>query len=132
MTKLFVRWILLAVSVLCASMVSNAMHIGFQADFSFLGFLKILVGVVILGFLNATLGRVLKILTLPISCVTFGLFSLVINAVMLMLAASFNLGFRISEESTSFNAFVAAMVASVLIAFINGILGVFLPDDKEK
>lgn len=130
MTKLVLRWILLAVSVLCASMVSHVMNIGFRAEMSPIGFLKILIGVVVLGFLNATLGNLLKLLTLPLSCITFGLFSLVINAVVLMVAASFNLGFTI--DGNGFNAFVAALVASVLIAAINGILGVLIPDERDK
>lgn len=129
MTRLLLRWILLAASVLIASLVSHALHLGFVADTSAVGFAKILVGVVVLGFLNATLGRILKILTLPLSCLTLGLFSLVVNAAVLMVAASLNLGFHI--EGTGFEAFLAALVASVLISLINGVLGVFLPDNKD-
>ena len=130
MTKLFLRWILLAISVLCASLLCNALHLGFQADMTVTGFLKIMVGVVVLGFLNATLGKILKLLTLPLSCITLGLFSLVINAVVLMAAASLNLGFTIKDSGPK--AFLAAFIGSILISFINGVLGVFLPDDKEE
>ena len=90
--------------------------------------LKLLVGVLVLGLLNATLGRVLKILTLPLRCLTLGLFSLVVNAVVLWIAASLDLGFHVEP---GVRGFVAAFVASLLIAFINGVLGVFLPDDKD-
>ncbi len=130
MTKLLLRWVLLAVSVLCASLLTNALHLGFKADMSASGFLKIMIGVVVLGFLNATLGKVLKILTLPLSCITLGLFSLVINAIVLMAAASLNLGFSI--DGSGMQAFLAAFVSSILISFINGVLGVFLPDDKDE
>jgi putative membrane protein len=89
----------------------------------------LLVGVVVLSLLNATLGRILKLLTLPLSCLTLGLFSLVVNAIVLWVAASLELGFKITESG--FKGFLAAFVASLLISFINGVLGVFLPDDKN-
>jgi putative membrane protein len=131
MTKLLLRWILLAVSVVAASYVSQALGLGFEVDVhDASGFLKLLLGVAVLSLLNATVGKLIKFLTLPLSCITLGLFSLVINAVILMLAASLKLGFRLSEGG--FGGFVAAFVASLMIAFINGVLGMFLPDDKDE
>lgn len=132
MTKLILRWILLAISVIAASYLSQALGLGFEVDISdAASFFKLLLGVGVLSFLNATVGRLIKFLTLPLSCITLGLFSLVINAAVLILAASFNLGFRIEGDS-NFKAFVAAFVASLMIAFINGVLGMFLPDDKDE
>jgi putative membrane protein len=130
MTKLLLRWILLAISVMAASFVSQALGLGFEVqvhDVS--GFLKLLLGVALLSLLNATIGRLIKFLTLPLSCITLGLFSLVINAIILLVAASFKFGFQITD--TGPKAFVAAFVASIIIAFINGVLGMFLPDDKD-
>jgi putative membrane protein len=130
MSKLFLRWILLATSVYAASLVAQALHLGFKADVSSVqGIGKLMIGVAILSLLNATLGKVLRLLTLPLSCVTLGLFSLVINAIVLMVAASLKLGFTISGNGVS--AFVAAFVASIMISFIGGVLGVFLPDDRD-
>jgi putative membrane protein len=88
-----------------------------------------MIGVAVWGLLNATLGRILKLLTLPLSCITLGLFSLVVNAIVLLLAASLDLGFEITDKGAK--AFVAAFVASLLIAFISGVLGIFIPDDRE-
>jgi putative membrane protein len=89
----------------------------------------LLIGVAVLALLNAILKPILKILALPLTCLTLGLFSFVINAFVLWLAASLNLGFRIS--GTGFNAFLAALVGSILISCINAVLGVFLSDDKD-
>jgi len=131
MTKLLLRWILLAVSVLAASYVSHSLGLGFEVDVNDAsGFIKLLLGVAVLSLLNATVGRLIKFLTLPLSCITLGLFSLVINAVILMMAASFKLGFQIT--GSGFKAFIAAFVASLMIAFINGVLGMFLPDDQDE
>jgi putative membrane protein len=120
----------LAFSVFAASMVSQAVGLGFKVKYHEpADILPLMVGVAILAFLNATLGKILKVLTLPLSCLTLGLFSLVVNAAVLMIAASLKLGFEITDSGLK--AFIAALIASVLIAFVNGVLGVFLPDDKD-
>jgi putative membrane protein len=92
--------------------------------------LRLFIGVAILSFVNATLGRLIKILTIPLNCLTLGLFSLVVNALMLLLVASLNIGFSI-PDSTPTGKFLAALVASILISFVNGILGSFIPDKEE-
>ena len=130
MKRLLLRWILLAFSVFAASLVTHALNLDFSVDIHSLdSVFKLMVGVAILSLLNATLGRLLRFLTLPLSCITLGLFSLVVNAVVLWIAASLNLGFTIGASGGK--AFIAAFIASLLISFINGVLGVFLPDDKD-
>lgn len=131
MRKLFLRWILLAFSVVLASIVSQALGLHFNVDVSTgASVVKLFVGVAVLAFLNATIGKVLKFVTLPITCLTLGLFSLVVNAVVLMIASSLKLGFEIAD-GTTFMGFLAAFVASILISAVNGVLGVFLPEDKD-
>jgi putative membrane protein len=134
MRKLLLRWIVLAVSVAAASAVSHALKLGFEVSFvtthAVKDFVLLLLGVAVLSFLNATVGRILKLLTLPLSCITLGLFSLVVNAVVLELAAGLDLGFSINKQG-GLSAFLAAFVASLLISFINGVLGIFLPDDEK-
>lgn len=130
MTRLLVRWILLACSVVAASFVTQALGLGFHVDVSGAAkFLQLLLGVAVLAFFNATLGRLLKLLTLPLNCLTLGLFSLVVNAAILWLVAGFGLGFTIQGDTWS--QFLAALVGSLMIAFINGVLGVFLPDKPD-
>ncbi len=130
MRKLLLRWILLALSVAAASVVTQALDLGFRADVHGIeDFIKLLVGVAILSFLNATLGKIIKLITLPLSCITLGLFSLAVNAAILMVAASLNFGFTIKGSGAT--AFLTAFVASLLISFINGVLGIFIADDKD-
>ena len=52
------------------------------------GFGTALIAALVIGLVNATLGFILKILTLPLTLLTFGLFWFVINALMLQLASS--------------------------------------------
>jgi len=130
MGRLLLRWILLAFSVFAASMVSQAIGLGFKVNYREPSDLvPLMLGVAVLALLNASLGKILKVLTLPLSCMTLGLFSLVVNAAVLMIAASLKWGFQITD--TGPKAFLAALIASVIIAFVNGVLGVFLPDDKD-
>ena len=130
MKRLLLRWVLMAFSVYAASLICAALGLDFKVQVrnaTDVG--QLLVGVVVLGLLNATLGSVLKILTLPLRCLTLGLFSLVVNAAVLWIAATLKFGFTIT--SGGLRGFAAAFVASLLIAAISGVLGVFLPDDAD-
>lgn len=131
MGRLILRWILLALSLVVASFLTHLLGLHFETHAGTVaGFLQLLVGVAILALLNATLGKILKLLTLPLNCLTLGLFSLVINAVILLIVASLDFGFTISD-ATPFGKFLTAFVASLLIAFINGVLGTFIPDKDQ-
>lgn len=131
MGKLILRWILLAASVVGASMVCKAIGLKFEVETDTAqGIIELMLGVAVLSFLNATLRPVLKFVSLPLTCITLGLFSLVINAFVLWIAASLELGFKIT--GTGLEGFLAALVASLLISFINSVLGVFLPDDDKE
>lgn len=130
MKRLFLRWALLAFSVFATALICQALQLGFKVQTSsFMGVVNLFVGVGILAFLNATIGRVLKALTLPLTCLTLGLFSLVVNAVVLYGAATLKLGFAF--VGSPLNQAVSAFVASILISVINGVLGVFLPSDGK-
>src|ERR1044072_4390373 len=131
MTKLLLRWILLAISVVAASYVCQALGLGFEVDVKDASsFIKLLLGGAVLAFLNATVGKLIKFLTLPLSCITLGLFSLVINAAILMAAASLKWGFQITKAV--FEGLIVAFVTSIMIDFISGVFGMFLPDDKDE
>lgn len=70
---------------------------------------------IVVGFINATIGLILKILTLPISLLSFGLFFLVVNALMLQLAAVIVPGFYVAGFwSAFFGAIVMSIVSMML------------------
>ena len=76
-----------------------------------------LYGAIILGFANAFVRPILVILTLPVTILTLGLFLLVVNALMLMLAAAVVRGFEIEG-------FGAALWGAVGLAILNFLVGV--------
>lgn len=75
-------------------------------------------GAVVLGLANASVRKLIILLTLPITMLTLGLFILVINALMLMIAAAFVDGFEVKG-------FGPAMWGSVAFAVMNFVAAMF-------
>ncbi len=74
-----------------------------------------------IGLLNATLGLFLKIITLPIGILTFGLFFLFINAVILMFSSKFVPGFAVMTWKAAFLGALALAVIHLLFGFLGRI-----------
>ena len=74
-----------------------------------------LIASLIFGFLNATLGLVLKILTFPFTILTFGLFWFVINAIILEITSTFVRGFFIRS-------FFSALIGAIVLTLVNMLL----------
>ena len=95
---------------------------------------KLLVVALIFGLINAYLKPIAELLSLPARILTLGLFGLVINAVLLLLLAlvsdAFSLGFKLATfpPHLSLNAFVAALLCSIVISIVSAVLAHFLPD----
>ena len=87
MLKLFIHW------VLSAAVLMVVAH--FVPGFHVLGIQPALVAALVIGLLNGTLGLLLKIVTFPITIVTLGLFLLVINALMILIASRIVTGFHV-------------------------------------
>lgn len=83
-----------------------------------------------LAFLNALIKPVVQFFALPITCLTLGLFSLVINASMLELAsylsrAIFNSGIYIMS-------FGSALVGAIIISIVTALLGIVFDTSDEQ
>ena len=75
-----------------------------------------------LGVVNAIIKPILVMVSLPITCMTLGLFILVINALMLLLVSAIPfLGFVVKD-------FVVALVGAVVISIVSWALSMVLPD----
>lgn len=75
----------------------------------------------ILGFVNIFIKPILILFTLPINFLTLGLFSFVINALMIMLVASIVKGFYV-------DGFVSALIFSILLSLLTSTLNKFIAD----
>jgi len=103
MLRLLVHWLLSALALL----ITSSLVPGFEVS----GLGSAMVAAVVIGLLNATVGLVLKVLTFPISLLTLGLFLLVINAIMILVASAIVPGFRVRGIGS---AFIGAVVLALL------------------
>ena len=107
MTYLIVNWFVSALSLLIVAHLVP----GFQVR----SFGAALVAALVIGFINSTLGLLLKVLTLPLTIITFGLFLFVINALILRLVSGLVSGFTVASFGPAFiGAIVLAIVTTVL------------------
>lgn len=88
------------------------------------GIFHALIAAVVFGFVNSTLGVILKILTFPLTVVTLGLFLIVINAIMLKMAASVTPGFAVTT-------WTAAFIGAILLTLISSFLHWLVRDDRR-
>jgi putative membrane protein len=102
--KLLVRWAALALSF----WVATAVIPGIDVKGGFTTYLWV---ALLFGLLNATLGSLLKLLTLPAVILTLGLFLVIVNASMLVLVARWS-------DKLDINNFWSAIFAAIIISVI--------------
>jgi putative membrane protein len=114
--KLLLRWLINAVALYVAAELVPGIH----TDGSWLA---LAVMALIFGLVNALIRPILKLLTCPLIMLTLGLFTLVINALMLLLASELGevlgLGFHVDGFGPAFwGALVISVVSFVLTLLI--------------
>jgi putative membrane protein len=114
--RLLVRWLINAVSLLIVAYIVP----GFKVD----GIGVALIAAAIFGVVNATLGLLLKILTFPLTIITFGLFLIVINAIMLKMAASVTPGFIV-------HTWLAALEGAIVLTLVSTFLHWLIKDNRR-
>ena len=102
--RLLLKWVLDGFALL----IVTWMVPGFEVA----NFGSALVAVLVIGFLNVTLGLLLKVVLFPLGILTLGLVFLVINALMLKLAGALVPGFRVKG-------FLSALVGAFVLAVIH-------------
>lgn len=101
---LVIRWLLYALAVIFVSWVVPGIEVS--------GFLNAMFVVIIIALINAFIKPLLQFITLPINILTLGLFSLVVNALLLMLAGYITPGFEVEG-------FLSALIGSVLLSLFS-------------
>jgi putative membrane protein len=105
--KIIVNWLVSAIAIAIAAYLLPGVHVAsIQAA---------LVLAVVLGIINAILKPILLLLTFPITILTLGLFTLVINAFLILLAASIVPGFTV-------DGFWWALLFSIVLSIVNTFL----------
>lgn len=111
MRGIFIRWIISAIALYLTALLAEALGIGIKVT----GAGPALLAVAVLAIVNALIRPLVIVLTLPLNCLTLGLFTFVINALMFWLVGSGWLkGFEV-------RGFLPALFGSVVMGIIVGI-----------
>jgi putative membrane protein len=113
MPGFFIRWLLNAVALAVAASIVPGIHSASVA--------ATLIAALVLGILNAIVRPFLLLLTLPINLLTLGLFTFVVNGIMLLMTGSLVRGFMVDGLG-------AAILGSLVLSFVSFLLNVFITD----
>jgi putative membrane protein len=115
MGKFFAKTIATAVAVLFAAYILKGVHVD--------NTITALIVAIVLGLLNSFIKPILIILTIPITLVTLGLFLLVINIIIVKLAAGLVPGFTV-------DGWLYALIFSLVVSFVSSIIEGIIGTDK--
>jgi putative membrane protein len=116
--RMLLNWVLSAVAVWIVAQLGIGISVR--------GAVAALIAALVIGFINATIGLVLKVITFPLTLLTLGLFWLVINALMLELASALlSPGFQV-------HGFLAAFLGAIVLSIVNLVLKAIVMPGKES
>ena len=107
-----INWLLSALAVWVVAQFVPGFHVSGPA--------AALIAALVIGFVNATLGTLLKVFTFPLTILTLGVFWFVINALMLELASKLVRGFRIDTFLAAFEGAIVLSLVNMLLRWLAG------------
>lgn len=110
------HWIASAASLAIVAFIVPGFHIN--------SVFTVFVVALLLGIVNATLGLFLKVITFPLTILTFGIFWFIINAFMLELVSHFVKGFYLEG-------FGAAFIGAIVLAVVNTAMKWLMPKPQR-
>ncbi|MEH2143515.1 phage holin family protein [Nostoc sp.] len=113
MQHFLLTWLGTAVALLITSKIVD----GFIVN----NFVVALVAALVIGLVNAFIRPILRLLTFPITLLTFGLFTFVINALTLWLASGLTPGYGFEIKG-----FLPALLGSIVLAIVSSIINYLL------
>jgi putative membrane protein len=123
--RLLIRWIIVAIALFVTTQLVPGIEIRDQN-----GLIAVLVMAAVLGFANAVIRPILKLLSCGLIVLTLGLFIFVVNALTLWLSSWiavnwFGAGFYV-------DGFVPALIGSIVVSVVSFVLSMFLHDDDRR
>ena len=116
MKGLLLRWLILTVAILAAAYLLNGIVVA--------GFFSAFAAAALLGVLNALLRPILLLITLPLNILTLGLFTFVINALLLLMVSGVIGGLVVKG-------FGSALLASLVISLVSWLLTSLISDEGK-
>lgn len=116
--RLLVNWVIVAVAVAAAAKIVSGIHVdGGAGTYLWLALL--------FGLVNAILGPILRLISLPLTILTLGLFALVVNGVLLATTAGLSSKLAIDN-------FWSDILGALIISIVTAVLGfVFGPKERD-
>jgi putative membrane protein len=111
---LLVSWLVIAAAVVVAAWIVPGVDVEG-------GFWSILLVAAVLALVNVILGTILRVLTFPIMVLTLGLFSIVINMIVLWVTT-------LLTDRLEIDGFWAYFLAALVIAVVTALLQLLLPE----
>ena len=121
---LIIRWAITFASVLMTGYLAQLLPYQF---FTYADLESAAIFAVVLGLVNAIIRPIVALLTLPLTCLTLGLFTAIINGVLFLLAAF--LMEQVALGGIGVNGLVGAVVASLIISAVSTFLSRFVGAD---
>ena len=115
--RLLLNWALRALALWIVARLVPGLHISGPG--------AALIAALVIGFVNATLGFFLKVVTFPFILLTLGIFWIVINAVMIELASALVHGFRVDS-------FGAAFWGAIVLSLVNMVLRMIVGTERGR
>ena len=113
MKGILIRWLVLTIGVMLTAYLIEGITVS--------GFFAAFFAAALLGVLNAFFRPILLILTLPLTILTLGLFTFVINAILLMMVSGVIPGFEV-------HGFWSAVLGALLISLVSWLLNSFISE----
>jgi len=116
MKGFLIRMIIISFSLAIANYIVEGIEIA--------SIITLIVASLVIGFLNSFIRPILLIMTLPFNILTFGLFTFVINAILLLLASQVVRGMEIEG-------FWAALAGTIIMSMLSFLLNLFVSDSGK-
>ncbi len=121
--SLIVRWVVIAIAFGITAWLLDGMDVSG-------GVTGALWVALIFGIVNAVIGTVLRIITLPLTVLTLGLFSIVVNAILLSLVDAITSDLTI--DSFFWTTIWAALILAFTVVIVDFVLGKALPGGRRR
>jgi putative membrane protein len=115
--SILINWLVGTLAVIVAAYLMPGVSVA--------GFTAALLTALVLGILNAFIRPVLMFLTLPINLITFGLFTFVINAILVLIASAAVPGFEVGG-------FLTAILFAIVLSIIMILVSLVLPTEEAS
>lgn len=125
---LIMRWILSAVALYITVLIGESLPghpLRFYVAPGAKGVEGLLLMVLVLGIVNAVIRPIVSLITLPLSCLTFGLFAFLVNALMFWIAGQVVPGFHVAG-------FWAPLFGAIVMGLVSGALNNLLVSKREQ